>query len=617
MSAQRHMAGTPASTPGPRKLGSKKQRPCDYCRIKKHSCHIETPGQPCSDCRARNRECTFVKPAVKRKVPTTLEIRGPSLYDYLREVRNAGRKQLIRDDVDDDSDDAYYDSIDLEHDDHEESHFLDSNTVTDSIREALSSKSDRRHIGMNFRNVSYDDDHPVIFVKNPALLYGRAQEETRTDDVHTSLTAQLGEAESQTLIDMFKTRTLTAFPIANRFRFEASIRREPGSGDFPAALLCCAIAHSAYMYAPESIGTSHLAIWKRVLLTIEDEYRSPRLQTLQTALTLILCTPHVNHGQHAIGIARVSRIARLGRPLLILEQAVGCAQLLGLHIDSDGWKLPRWEKSVRKRLWWTLLISDKWRSFVYGRPSIINSEECSVALPKLRHSDWGVDVHSDDEDAMLAFIAMCTLTVILQRIITHFYSVKSSINPLPSDERLAVLSSISEEVDEFAQGLPDFLSLPITEESSSVSGVRSMQASYLGIQIAVIRLAWNTPKLPEAQLSVIFRAGMEIAQSCVQFLETLKQEDYELYWLPYTWHHICSAAGLLIRAIRQSDHPSGSTRAQELLVRLVKNIRHAHELHWMVAVTVRIHLREQFLALVETWDGAEALLLLCVEDGVS
>jgi hypothetical protein len=46
---------------------------------------------------------------------------------------------------------------------------------------------------------------------------------------------------------------------------------------------------------------------------------------------------------------------------LSVTQAIGAAQLLGLHMDPSEWKLPAWEKSIRKRLWWGLLIHDKFR----------------------------------------------------------------------------------------------------------------------------------------------------------------------------------------------------------------------------------------------------------------
>lgn len=50
-----------------RPIRSRKDRPCDYCRQLKHSCHITTRGEPCANCTKTNRECTFYDPPRKRR----------------------------------------------------------------------------------------------------------------------------------------------------------------------------------------------------------------------------------------------------------------------------------------------------------------------------------------------------------------------------------------------------------------------------------------------------------------------------------------------------------------------------------------------------------------------
>lgn len=42
-----------------------------------------------------------------------------------------------------------------------------------------------------------------------------------------------------------------------------------------------------------------------------------------------------------------------------LGMAVSTARLLGLHKDCGAWTIPRWEKDVRTRLWWSLLLYDR------------------------------------------------------------------------------------------------------------------------------------------------------------------------------------------------------------------------------------------------------------------
>ena len=42
-------------------------------------------------------------------------------------------------------------------------------------------------------------------------------------------------------------------------------------------------------------------------------------------------------------------------------QLVAIAQELGLHLDCTSWKIPPWEKGLRKRLAWALYLQDKKR----------------------------------------------------------------------------------------------------------------------------------------------------------------------------------------------------------------------------------------------------------------
>jgi hypothetical protein len=62
---------------------------------------------------------------------------------------------------------------------------------------------------------------------------------------------------------------------------------------------------------------------------------------------LYLARPAINSGQNTILTAR----------------AIGTAQLIGLHIDPTDWKLPRWERNLRKRVMWGLIIHEWVLSF--------------------------------------------------------------------------------------------------------------------------------------------------------------------------------------------------------------------------------------------------------------
>lgn len=92
---------------------------------------------------------------------------------------------------------------------------------------------------------------------------------------------------------------------------------------------------------------------------MEDEFRLPRIQTVQLALLILTCT---SSGICVSLLADDSRVARpainSGQNTILTTRAIGAAQLIGLHIDPTDWKLPRWERNLRKRIMWGLIIHE-------------------------------------------------------------------------------------------------------------------------------------------------------------------------------------------------------------------------------------------------------------------
>lgn len=107
--------------------------------------------------------------------------------------------------------------------------------------------------------------------------------------------------------------TLPALPILNAKRLETSCLGLEGSGPIPYGLLTGILAHAAHLIP--DIRPLHNQLWRSALLVLDDEYRLPRLSTLQLAL-LPLCSRPEEHGENAgqltIAMARVSRPSLTG-----------------------------------------------------------------------------------------------------------------------------------------------------------------------------------------------------------------------------------------------------------------------------------------------------------------
>lgn len=161
------------------------------------------------------------------------------------------------------------------------------------------------------------------------------------------------------LVPRFTRSVWPSLPIFNKVRFEGACLSLPGAGCRPTALLVGILAYMAVTIpGPRDIC---MKTGKILLQLVDAEYRHPRLETLQLALLDVFGRPALNPGGNHIAILRVSLPeSQQVPPLLTGVQAIGCAQVLGLHRDCSSWRLPIWEKSIRKRLWWSICIADKW-----------------------------------------------------------------------------------------------------------------------------------------------------------------------------------------------------------------------------------------------------------------
>lgn len=112
-------------------------------------------------------------------------------------------------------------------------------------------------------------------------------------------------------------------------------------------------------------------------------------------------------------------------------QLVAIGQELGLHLDCSTWKIPPWEKGLRKRLAWALYMQDKWGALVHGRPSHVF--QANWAVQALRPNDFP-DVEWDEDDieekdeierGRTLFMQMVQLSQILAEILETFYTLQA------------------------------------------------------------------------------------------------------------------------------------------------------------------------------------------------
>jgi len=220
-----------------------------------------------------------------------------------------------------------------------------------------------------------------------------------------------------------------------------------------------------------------------VRLTLADSMYRPKLSTVQAGLVL---------SQRPEGDQWAPT-----------AQLVAIGQELGLHLDCSNWKIPPWERGLRKRLAWALYMQDRWGALVHGRPSHIFS--ANWAVQPLSPNDFQ-DVEWDEDDVeeraeiecgRVLFVQMVQLSQILAEILETFYTLQamqtvSNAGPQGTQLVLALAKPIQLKLKEWYSALPAAIRMDSslstsTAPTSRLSSIGYLHLAYFATEITLHR----------------------------------------------------------------------------------------------------------------------------------
>ncbi|KAG6274789.1 hypothetical protein E4U47_001355 [Claviceps purpurea] len=217
------------------------------------------------------------------------------------------------------------------------------------------------------------------------------------------------------LIDVYFRIVHPAFPIIQKHVFLE--RYERSHREFPPPILAAVylLAINWWDHSPElaHLPRPNVRELERLIRgTLADAMNRPKLSTIQAGL-LLSQRPE-------------------GDQWAPTAQLVAIGQELGLHLDCSNWKIPPWEKGLRRRLAWALYIQDKWGALIHGRPSHIFASNWGVRslsandFPDVEWDEGDADEREDIEKGRLLFSRFVRLSEILSEILETFYTLRST-----------------------------------------------------------------------------------------------------------------------------------------------------------------------------------------------
>ncbi|KAJ6463513.1 hypothetical protein C8R45DRAFT_1177377 [Mycena sanguinolenta] len=562
---------------------SRKNRPCDRCRSRKQRC-ITKPSGTCLNCQISAVACTFDSPAAadtprprnkkaesKPKVGNGMA-EASSSRPMSRPYGSSGypsppiplasptvkleRQHSLRPDVispispvtsglelggafsnivlnwdppsasgigersTTDTPDDDYRALDSDADDDFEPHYVGETAERDAlVLSALATVHFTTRNGstppqanpFRVRQVSTNQAEPVFFLFERPRPYG---EDNVGKYTSAELIGLLGPNNIPRLLQHYLHMDGQAVPIWRHSDFSDNPEQR-----LPAGLFCAYVSRGI-IYDDQ---LRHLAsdAWKVTTLTNRAQSRSARVSTIQANLLDLDGRPSLNPTGNS----------------MLLGQTIAAGRLMGLHLDCTRWLIPKWEKSLRVKLWWAVLQQDKWSALCHGRSSYIH------------YTDWDVPLPPVEATNDFPFVALCELTVILDRILRHLHVVRPSDRSSDTREILTTISKFGLELDTWKHRLD---AMGQSLNGYFTAGFRSLQLSYLAVALLLVRSVLDLD-LPIGAAQSAHESALRVTEEVVTFTSSLTPDDLRGYFTTYSAFHFSTCLILLVRLVLQAD----------------------------------------------------------------
>lgn len=231
----------------------------------------------------------------------------------------------------------------------------------------------------------------------------------------------------QALINLYFRIVHPSFPILHKNVFLEKYARTHREFSPPLLAAVYILALNWWSYDRELSSQTKpdvAALEKIAWKTMNDVIHRPKLSTVQAGL-LLLQRPE-------------------GDSWILTCQIVAIAQELGLHLDCTGWKIPNWERGLRKRLAWAVFMQDKWAALTHGRPSHITWSNWAVQ-PVTANDFPESSLDEDDEEAgaevdkgRMLFTEMIELTKLTAEVLEGFFTVEKQSSIVQEAEQKGI-----------------------------------------------------------------------------------------------------------------------------------------------------------------------------------
>ncbi|KAF2645506.1 hypothetical protein P280DRAFT_389599 [Massarina eburnea CBS 473.64] len=540
-----------------RQPAQRSSRPCDACRRRKSRCIIAAGQQKCSFCLHRKNGCTFDEDPPRRETHAAVELTpavqtSPSPHELLHLEQPGGHSNERP---------APHASTHTSGLDAQKGLYSENTTWSGSLGLNSSKFAELYGLGSDMepilmRHRPYDafeneytlPTHSIRLVSTHdtgvdyPVTFHMVKDDKSSHFVHGYSDVDAIEAcvrpYGAQLLQLFWKMMQPSYPIVHKPSFVEKYAVSYRCIDAPllGAVYLSAMqwwnydSHLSNQRAPEPSSLRRLT-----LSTIQDSYHRPRLFSIEAILLFLQCKPEDPlNPDHTFARGLTS-------------QALAIGEAVGLHLDASKWKIPSWERCLRKRLSWALFQQDVWTALAHGRPTHITEENWAVT--NLSDDDFDGETSIDEGSH---FIQMTSLSRILYSILKTFYTVRSTICQ-DTVQLFTMAAPLWTEIENWHAALPSSLRMDHLP-SRQLCPNGNIHLAYCTAKINILRrLVRSTALAPLcldiSVLSSIRHQAHETAKEAVATVASLRLEHLDAFWCfasPYYFSIIGSFCTLLL-----------------------------------------------------------------------
>jgi hypothetical protein len=261
----------------------------------------------------------------------------------------------------------------------------------------------------NYQTLNHDVEDPIVYLTVPRFRTGLPPN-SGCGRQQLEIVEQIMGPFKRELVNLYFKHMHYHFPI-----LDADMCALLRSGQFervPNNLLCVMFAICSPLWPRSETLRMHPRpdvhyVWNKAISSVLEDFLSPSMLTIAAAIL------------DQIGRPSVSIVGNI----TLCGKTVSLAQTFGLHRDPSKWKITENERSVRIRLWWSVLISDSWSSVAYGAPPHITKGYYDVPLPTVS-SLISHKATPQQKQATTCFVHLCALTELVGLILPLLFQIE-------------------------------------------------------------------------------------------------------------------------------------------------------------------------------------------------